>query len=161
MSVWSGIWHYTQTLGCRKRRVDVAVLTTSGCDHAKSSSTSWVHLYHHRVVMYNFDIQGRQHYRVCDVQCSIGVLKRQSTVGFPGANISDQSQACETRSCLFLYLCSEVEVYTDIYIQHTTVGFVSLLKISELYIISKSYGGPYKEHIITAHVLQQTTPYRL
>ena len=43
-----------------------------------------------------------------------------------------------------------------IYIQHTVV-FVSLLKISELYIISKSYGGPYKKHIITAHVLQ-TTP---
>ena len=58
MSMWSGIWHYTQTLGCRERRVDVAVLTTSGCDHAKSSSTSWVHLYHHRVVTYNFDIQG-------------------------------------------------------------------------------------------------------
>ena len=87
------------------------------------------------------------------------MLKRQSTVGFPGANVSDQSQACETRSCLFLYLCSEVEVCTDI--QHTTVVFVSLLKISELYIISKSYGGPSKKHIITAHVLQQTTPYRL
>ena len=46
------------------------------------------------------------------------MLKRQSTVGFPGANISDQSQACETRSCLFLYLCSEVEVCTDIYTAH-------------------------------------------
>ena len=46
------------------------------------------------------------------------MLKRQSTVGFPGANISDQSQACETKSCLFLYLCSEVEVCTDIYTAH-------------------------------------------
>ena len=46
------------------------------------------------------------------------MLKRQSTVGFPGVNISDQSQACETRSCLFLYLCSEVEVCTGIYTAH-------------------------------------------
>ena len=103
------------------------------------------------------------------------MLKRQYTVGFPGANISDQSQACETRSCLFLYLCSEVDICTDIvdictdtvdictdiYTAHCcSVVFVSLLKISELYIISKSYGGSYKKHIITAHVLQQT-PYRL
>ena len=46
------------------------------------------------------------------------MLKRQSTVGFPAPNISDQSQACETRSCLFLHLCSEVEVCTDIYTAH-------------------------------------------
>ena len=87
------------------------------------------------------------------------MLKRQSTVGFPGANISDQSQACETRSCLFCIFAAK-STSVLIYIQHTVV-FVSLLKISELYIISKSYGGPYKKHIITAYVLQQTTPYRL
>ena len=88
------------------------------------------------------------------------MLKRQSTVGFPGANISEQSQACETRSCLFCNFAAKSKSVL-IYIQHTTVVFVSLLKISELYIISKSYGGPYKKNIITAHVLQQTTPYRL
>ena len=118
--MWSGIWHYTQTLGCRGRRVDVAVLTTSRCDHAKSSSTSWVHLYRHRVVTYNFDIPGWQHYRVCDVQYSIGMSKRQSTVGFTGANIGDQSQACETRSCLFLYPCSRVDICTDIHTEYST-----------------------------------------
>ena len=89
--------------------------------------------------------------------------KRESIVDVPGANIGDQSQACETRSCLFLYPCSGVDICTDIHtyqIQYTVV-FVSLSKISVLYIISKSYGGPYKKNIITAHVLQQTTPYRL
>ena len=86
--------------------------------------------------------------------------KRQSTVGVPGANIGDQSQACEKRSCLFLYPCSEVDICTDIHTEYSTqCCFILLLKTSELYIISKSYGGPYKEHIITAHVLQQTTPY--
>ena len=48
-----GIWQNTQTLGCRKRHVDVAFLATSGCDTAKSSLTSRVHPYHHRVVTYN------------------------------------------------------------------------------------------------------------
>ena len=60
---------------------------------------------------------------------------------------------------MFLYLCSEAEVCTDVYTAPLTVVFVSLLKISEMYIISKSYGGPYKKHNFTAHVLQQTTPY--
>ena len=89
------------------------------------------------------------------------MLKRQSTVGFPGANISDQSQACETRSCLFLYLCSEVDICTDVYTAHCCfcITFKNhFFFISEPYIISKSYGGPYKKHIIVAHVLQQTTP---
>ena len=62
------------------------------------------------------------------------------------------------RVCFRIFAAKSTSVL--IYIQHTVV-FVSLLKISELYIISKSYGGPYKKHIITAHVLQQTTPYRL
>ena len=99
---------------------------------------------------------------MCDVQYSIGMSKRQSTVGFTGANIGDQSQACETRSCLFLYPCSRVDICTDIHTEYSThYCFVSLLKICELYIIFKSYGGPYKKHIITAHVLQKTTAYRL
>ena len=64
------------------------------------------------------------------------------------------------RVCFCIFAAKSKSVL--IYIQHTTtVVFVSLLKISELYIISKSYGGLYKKHIITAHVLQQTTPYRL
>ena len=87
-----------------------------------------------------------------DVQCSIGMLKRQSTVGFPGANISDQSQACETRSCSFLYLCSEVEVCT--YTYKKSASCTSFPSHTEGR--TKSIPG-----IITAHVLQQTTPYRL
>ena len=63
------------------------------------------------------------------------------------------------RVCFGIFAAKSKSVL--IYIQHTTVVFVSLLKISELYIISKSYGGPYKNNIITAHVLQQTSPYRL
>ena len=63
------------------------------------------------------------------------------------------------RVCFCIFAAKSKSVL--IYIQDTTVVFVSLLKISELYIISKSYGGPYKKHIITAHVLQQTTRYRL
>ena len=62
------------------------------------------------------------------------------------------------RVCFRIFAAKSTSIL--IYIQHT-VAFVSLLKISELYIISKSYGGPYNKHIITAHVLQQTTPYRL
>ena len=103
--IWSGIWHYTQTIGCRERRVDVAVLATSGCDTAKSNSTSWVRLYLHRVVTYNSDIPRWKHYRECAVQCSICMSNCQSTVGVPGASIGDQSRACETRLYLFLYPC--------------------------------------------------------
>ena len=56
--MWCGIWHNTQTLGWKERYVDVAFLATSECDAAKSSSTSWAHLYHHRVVTYNSFIGG-------------------------------------------------------------------------------------------------------
>ena len=101
--MWGGIWHYTQTLGCRERRIDVAVLATSAFDTTKSSSTSWVHLHHRRVVTYNPDISGCQNYRECAVQCSGCMLDRQSTVGVCRANIDDQSRARETRMCLFLY----------------------------------------------------------
>ena len=38
---------------------------------------------------------------------------RQSTVGFCRANIDDQSRACETRLCLFLYPCIGVDLCTD------------------------------------------------
>ena len=62
------------------------------------------------------------------------------------------------RVCFCFFAAKSTSVL--IYIQLTVV-FVSLLKILEVYIISKSYGEPYKKHIITAHVLQQTTPYRL
>ena len=103
--IWSGIWHYSQTIGCRERRVDVAVLATSGCATAKSNSTSWVRLYHHRVVTYNSDIPRWKHYRECAVQCSICMSNCQSTVGVPGASIGDQNRACETRLYLFLYTC--------------------------------------------------------
>ena len=138
---------YIQTLGCREPRVDVAVLTTSGCDNAKSSSTSWVHLYHHLVVKYNFDIPGQLHYRVCDVQCSICMSKRQSTVGVPGANIGGQSRACERgRVCFCILVAYQVvDICTDIHTEYSTrcVVFVIFLKFSELYRISKSHGGPY------------------
>ena len=78
-------------------------------------------------------------------QCSIGLSKRKSSVGVPGASIDVQSRACETRSCLFLNPCSGVDIYTDIHTEYGThcVVFASLLKISELYIVSKSPGGPY------------------
>ena len=99
---------------------------------------------------------------MCHVQCSIDMSKRQSTVGIPGANIGDQSQACETRSCLFWYPCIGVDICTDIHTEYSThCCFCIILKISELYIISKSYGGPYKKHTITSRVLQQTISYRL
>ena len=39
---------------------------------------------------------------------------RQSTVGFCRANIDDQSRACETRLCLFLYPCIGVDLCTDV-----------------------------------------------
>ena len=129
--MWSGIWHYTQTVGCGERRVDVAVLVTSGCDTAKSSSTSWVHLYHHRVVTYNFDISGCQNYRECAAQCSGCMSNRQSTVGGCRTNIGDQSRACEMRSCLFLYPCSGVYICTDIHIEYSTycIAFVLLINV--------------------------------
>ena len=67
---------------------------------------------------------------------------RQSTVGAGGADIGDQSRAYETRSCLFLYPYSGVYTCTDIHTEYSThcIVFVSLIKISELYIISKSHG---------------------
>ena len=67
---------------------------------------------------------------------------RQSTVGSSGANIGDQSRAYETRSCLFLYPCSGVYICTDIHTEYSThcIVFVSFVKPSELYIISKSHG---------------------
>ena len=99
----SGIRAYTHTIGWRERRVDVAVLATSGCDTAKPNSTSWVRLYLHRVVTYNSDIPRWKHYRECAVHCSICMSNCQSTVGVPGASIGDQSRACETRLYLFLY----------------------------------------------------------
>ena len=76
------------------------------------------------------------------VQCSGCMSNRQSTVGVYRANIGDQSRACETRSCLFLYACSGVYICTDIHTQCSTHCIVSvlLIKISELYIISKSHG---------------------
>ena len=119
-------------------------------------------MYHHRIVTYDFDIPGSQHYRVCDVQCSIGMSKRQSTVGVPGANIGIKVRRVKRGRVCFCILAAE-STSVLIYILNTvhTVAFVSLLKISELYIISKSFGGPYIKHIITAHVLQQTIPYRL
>ncbi|CAM9860486.1 unnamed protein product [Ascophyllum nodosum] len=100
--VWCGIWHNTQTQGCEGRHVDVAFLATSGCDAAKSSSTSWVHPYHHRLVTYNSFNGGWQHYRGCVIQCSGCASNQQSNVGVPRANIGDQSRACESRPCLFL-----------------------------------------------------------
>ena len=61
--------------------------------------------------------------------------------GVPGANIGDQSRACETRSCLFLCPCIGVDICTDIHTEYNTLScFVSLLKFSELYTISKSHG---------------------
>ena len=62
--------------------------------------------------------------------------------GVEGANIGDQSRACETRPYLFLYPCNGVDICTDIPTGYSThcVGFASLLKIGELYIISKSHG---------------------
>ena len=62
--------------------------------------------------------------------------------GVPRANIGDQSRACETRSCLFLCPCIGVDICTDIHTEYSThcVGFVLLLKFSELYTISKSHG---------------------
>ena len=96
-----------------------------------------------------------------DVQCSIGLSNRQSTVGVPGADIGDQSRACKTRLCLCLYPCSGVDICADEHTEYSThsVVFVSLLKISELYTISKSLGGPYLKYIVTTHVLQQTICY--
>ena len=38
---------------------------------------------------------------------------RQSTIGFCRANIDDQSRACETRLCLFLYPSIGVDLCTD------------------------------------------------
>ena len=87
-----GIGHSTQTLWCGGRHVDVAFLATSGC-HTAKSSTSWVHLYHHRVVTYDSIISGWQNYKECVVQCSDCMSNRQSSVGVLGANIGDQSRA--------------------------------------------------------------------
>ena len=159
--MWSGIWHYTQTVGCRERRVDVAVLVTSRCDTAKSSSTSWVHLYHHHVVTYNFDISGCQNYRECAAQCSGCMSNRQSTVDVCQANIGDQSRACETRSCLFWYPRSGVYICTDIHTECSTycIVFVLLIKISELYIISKSHGRAVQKTDYVHHFLLQQTMY--
>ena len=67
---------------------------------------------------------------------------RQSNEGVRGANIGDQSRACETRPCLFLQICIGVNSCTDIHTAYSThcVVFVSHSKISELYSISKSHG---------------------
>ena len=62
--------------------------------------------------------------------------------GVEGANIGDQSRASETRPYLILYPCNGVDIFTDIPTGYSThcVGFASLSKIGELYIISKSHG---------------------
>ena len=85
---------------------------------------------------------------------------RQSTVSVRGANIGDQSRVYETRSCLFWYLCSGVYICTDMHTKYSThcIVFVPLIKISKLYIISKSHGRAVQktDYNITVHVLQQT-----
>ena len=55
--------------------------------------------------MYNSDIQRWKHYRECDAQCFVCTVKL--AVGVPGAinSIGEQSRACETKLCLFLYSC--------------------------------------------------------
>ena len=60
----------------------------------------------------------------------------------PGANIGDRSRACETRPFLWLEPCVEVNSFTYVRAEYSThcVVFVSLFKIIELYIISKSHG---------------------
>ena len=50
-----------------------------------------------------------------------------------------------------MYPCIGVDICTDINTEYSThrVVFVSFLKISELYIISKSHGGPRTKRILS------------
>ena len=97
------------------------------------------------------------HYRECAAQSFGCMSNRQSTVDVCGANIGDQSQACETRSCLFLYPCSGVYICTDIHTEYSThcIVFGLRIKISELYIISKSHGRAVQKQ--TMYIICTTT----
>ena len=64
---------------------------------------------------------------------------QQSTVGVAGAEIGDQSRACETRSCFFgIFVSYSTSVLIHILNKVHTLLFC--ITFSELYIISKLHG---------------------